>query len=182
MTNQTSVMPVKQQVFEADWADIEKLGEYARLEINRQLQCAMGTGESLRWAVFFFGGQIKVAKSAEEVKENNISLCIHPDGYFEITLMPFTPLYRDNFKIAHELGHLILHYPYSSNPFESSLYPRYSSEPYEAQADYFAACFLMPRKEFIEVKARYNNDKEKIAAYFETVELSVDIRSQYLHV
>lgn len=55
---------------------------------------------------------------------------------------------RTNFTIAHELGHYFLQHELTSLPIycsdieEESI----SKNPLEAQADYFASCFLMPEE------------------------------------
>jgi len=52
---------------------------------------------------------------------------------------------RRNFDLAHELGHLLLHYRMDMSELTKSEY-----KAIEAEADDFAAYFLMPKQEFIE--------------------------------
>lgn len=52
---------------------------------------------------------------------------------------------RRNFDLAHELGHLLLHYRMDMTEMTKSEY-----KAIEAEADDFAAFFLMPKQEFIE--------------------------------
>ena len=69
---------------------------------------------------------------------------------------------RDKFTIAHELGHLILHYPLVAreNPGVPMCATRWVDESNadlvraEWEANWFAAAFLMPSDEFI---ARYQS-------------------------
>lgn len=52
---------------------------------------------------------------------------------------------RRNFDLAHELGHLLLHYK-----VEFSLLDNKSHREYEQEANLFAGAFLLPEKEFTE--------------------------------
>lgn len=50
---------------------------------------------------------------------------------------------RRNFDLAHELGHLILHYKIDMSDLESGEYDKF-----EREANYFASNFLLPEEEF----------------------------------
>ncbi len=60
--------------------------------------------------VAYIGGSIKVVKEPNEYEINGGSLVVNEDGSFIINLPPFTSPLRDNFTIAHELGHYFIHY------------------------------------------------------------------------
>ena len=55
--------------------------------------------------VAYIGGSIKIVKEPNEYEINGGSLVVNEDGSFVINLPPFTSPLRDNFTIAHELGH-----------------------------------------------------------------------------
>ena len=68
------------------------------------------------------------------------------------------PPYRQTFTVAHELGHYLLH-----NPNESDVLYRYQkfngASQIEREANYFAACLLVPKKMLNKVMKEYNLDK-----------------------
>ena len=53
---------------------------------------------------------------------------------------------RLRFTLAHELGHLLLHANYYS--FDDDISLKVINEKLEYEADYFAACFLLPAETF----------------------------------
>lgn len=71
---------------------------------------------------------------------------------FTITLANHTGPLRDRFTIAHELGHYMLHYLYprqvQQRPLTKVMAERYGFGLSETEANVFAACFLMPEKEY----------------------------------
>ena len=74
-------------------------------------------------------------------------------GNFVICIPPNQPKTRENFTIAHELGHLFLHMRYMIdeefwNNTEKVVYKRKGSSLEENQANEFAAAFLMPQQEY----------------------------------
>lgn len=82
---------------------------------------------------------------------------VEPDGTFVIRLSFNTGALRDNFTIAHELGHLLLHWPLvkKAHPDCGMRATRRVDEGQqdlircEWEANWFASSFLMPEKEFI---------------------------------
>ena len=104
-------------------------------------------------------------------KDKNIELQYNDDGEWIhqdkdgkwILTIPLTssPL-RDNFTIAHEIGHLELHDTKRTQQFHRSGKP--TSE--EIEANIFAAEFLMPEDEFKEAAKRFNNSERMLASYF----------------
>jgi Zn-dependent peptidase ImmA (M78 family) len=71
---------------------------------------------------------------------------------FTITLANHTGPLRDRFTVAHELGHYVLHYLYPKQVLNENLSKvkaeRYGSGRVETEANYFAACLLMPEEEY----------------------------------
>lgn len=114
---------------------------------------------------------------------------------FEIQLGSDSPSTRSRFTLAHEIGHLFLHMGFLINKtkwdsiesFEDSVYFRsnmYSLEEYEANE--FAAAFLMPKNEFIEIAEEHLNkntyDLEPIAVHFNVSTEAVANRGKWLGV
>lgn len=99
-----------------------------------------------------FGGRIK---QAQEQWYNK--LLIDPGGKsFEIGLSPYSSHLRDNFDIAHNLGHYFMHYDHS-NPSADSFVINNLDNNSELQANRFAAEFLMPKEQFIEEFKKTDN-------------------------
>jgi Zn-dependent peptidase ImmA (M78 family) len=111
---------------------------------------------------------------------------------FEIILCAAKPDTRKRFSIAHELGHLFLHMGYLVNPdlwreakdYHDSVYYRFGYGIEEAEANEFAAAFLMPEDEF---QQAIENHTEKgrcavqaVAEYFHTSKDAVMMRGRLL--
>jgi Zn-dependent peptidase ImmA (M78 family) len=82
---------------------------------------------------------------------------------FKITINANRPNTRNNFTIAHELGHLFLHMGYMFNPerwenvnkYTDSAYYRFGHGEEELEANEFAAAFLMPGKKYRDVVIKF---------------------------
>lgn len=78
---------------------------------------------------------------------------------FRIIVNRAKPDTRNNFSIAHELGHLFLHMGYLINPekwdevnvYTDSVYYRFGHDMEELEANEFAAAFLMPKVTYRQV-------------------------------
>ena len=89
-------------------------------------------------------------------KDQTDAIVVEPDGSFRIRLSSHTSALRDNFTIAHELGHLLLHWPKVRAEFDG--YGMKATRRVDAsnadlqrcewEANWFASAFLMPEKEF----------------------------------
>lgn len=81
---------------------------------------------------------------------------VNPDGSFQVSLSAHTGALRDSFTIAHELGHFLLHWPLVQEKFpgggmKATRRIDYTDEAVmrcDWEANWFAAAFLMPQKEF----------------------------------
>lgn len=90
------------------------------------------------------------------------AIVVEPDGAFRIRLSSHTGALRDNFTIAHELGHRLLHWPLvkKQHPGSGMRATRRVEEGNtdlvrcEWEANWFASAFLMPKEEF---KIAYEN-------------------------
>jgi Zn-dependent peptidase ImmA (M78 family) len=99
---------------------------------------------------------------------------------------------RQNFSVAHEIGHLFLHMGFLVNPevwagivrYEDSVRARYGYSEEEHEANQFAAAFLMPEAEFVAVaNAALNDgafDLSAIAREFGVSESAAKTRGQWL--
>lgn len=84
------------------------------------------------------------------------AIVVEPDGTFRIRLSSQTGALRDNFTIAHELGHMLLHWPMvkKKHPGHGMRATRRVEEGNqnlircEWEANWFASAFLMPAEEF----------------------------------
>lgn len=110
-------------------------------------------GENLESVVVAAGGKIQYL-DLYGVGSGSDSGSIRIDGFrdFTIVLANHTGPLRDRFTIAHELGHYMLHYLYPkqilNKPLTKVRAERYGFGLLETEANVFAACFLMPEKEF----------------------------------
>jgi hypothetical protein len=137
--------------------------------------------EVLAHATAMFGGEIRIADTPDWEEVDGGSLVIDPAGSFVIWLSPVTSPLRDNFTIAHELGHYFLHYVLATpQPKGRVTFHRYGSGPREMQANRFAAAFLMPRKEFIAAQQKFGPNSLKLARHFEVSEPAVKVRLDYV--
>lgn len=136
--------------------------------------------EFLKRSVKLLNGSIDVVPTPSIYEVDGGSLIIYPDRSFRIQLSPTTSPLRDNFTIAHELGHFFLHYDYENPPDEEVIFTRYGSGPFEWQANRFAAAFLMPKDEFISVRSKFSDNTFLIASHFEVSQIAVEKRMEYI--
>lgn len=128
------------------------------------------------------GGEIEYLKHADQINAEGGSLTIDEDGSFTIFLSPYTAPIRDNFTIAHEIGHYLLHVDKDSKEHEEVTFNRYGSERREWEANWFAAGFLMPEDKFKEKAREFNNDITLLSSYFNTSKDAVKIRLKTLGI
>lgn len=125
---------------------------------------------SIRDFVTKLGGKIEILREPDYKQLESGSLDVRGHRDFTIYLSPFTSVLRDNFTVAHELGHLFLHTgePWGSLPTKIGRYKGENErlERIEQQANRFAAALLMPRDDFKEVAERTKNDLNVLAGRF----------------
>lgn len=113
-------------------------------------------GEDMRLFVARLGGRISYNESVSPGADEPESIIVQANGEFQIFLPTVTTLERDRFTIAHELGHLFLHFPKvkRENPGRPMAATRRVSKDdadqqrAEWEANWFAAAFLMPQEQF----------------------------------
>jgi Zn-dependent peptidase ImmA (M78 family) len=128
-------------------------------------------------AVHRLGGTMQVAEAAPGGPEASVR---RNGERFEIIIKKNCWPARTRFSLAHELGHLFLHMGYLVNPetwglsseYCDSVYHRFGYSIEEAEANLFAAAFLMPEKEFRraanELGNEGNNAVKELANHFKT--------------
>lgn len=113
------------------------------------------SGDDIFEKVKSLGGRIRSGITYQRETQSGSLIAKSPSDW-TIYLSPITFLDRDRFTVAHELGHLILHLPKckKQNPntvMRAFRYQKNGDEQHkraEWEANWFAAAFLMPEKEF----------------------------------
>lgn len=157
---------------------IEDIGSNFRTTVDEKYPDEKNVTNLLSTVVSILGGKIIGTNDPEYFEINGGSLRIKAIGDFYIKLPMDTSPLRDNFTIAHELGHYFLHY---KKDFGERLYARYGNSPEEIQANRFAAAFLMPRERFIKARKDYNDCIPLIAAHFQVSTDVVQERMKYIN-
>ncbi len=126
------------------WAYAEKQRQKVKLQ----------NGFDLHELVKRNGGDIEYIGFMNE--DQTDAIVIEPDGTFVIRLSSHTGTLRDNFTIAHELGHKLLHWPAVKKAYPGAGMKATRSVDAsikdlvrcEWEANWFASAFLMPEAEF----------------------------------
>lgn len=145
-------------------------------------------GDPIEPLVVRLGGRIEY-KNPVGFEDNRLpeSIIVRAQSNFTIFVPSITSQARDRFTIAHELGHLFLHYPMlaKSQPGITMVATRWvdNADPVqqraEWEANWFAAAFLMPtevfREAFIELR-----DIGAVAKRFAVSPSAAEIRAKSL--
>lgn len=167
--------------FKGTYEDIETLASnFRRLVLKRMGRDQPRASEVVQWTTKELGGEIRTTEDPSKLEEDGGSLIIYKKRHFVIFLPPYTSFLRDNFTIAHEIGHYFLHFDHNSQPPNPVIFNRYGSDKYEWQANRFAAAFLMPRDEFLEIYKKYGGNTLIVAGHFEVSEPAVQVRASYI--
>lgn len=150
---------------------------------KQRLRTGLRTGFDLPDLVKRNNGDVSYIGFLDE--DQTDAIVVQPDGSFSIRLSSHTGALRDNFTIAHELGHLLLHWPKvrKANPGSGMKATRRvddSQEPLvrcEWEANWFASAFLMPSKEF---KLAYADGTA--ADMFGVTQAAVEVRAKNLKI
>lgn len=126
--------------------------------------------------VSFMGGKIKTLLSSK-IQDMDGSIYIDDLNKFTIYLPSHTSTVRNNFTIAHEIGHYLLHahLPEKTHVFAT----RNGSELVEWEANWFAANFLMPSQI---IKEKGLTSIQSVAEYFNVSTSAANIRLKNLMV
>jgi Zn-dependent peptidase ImmA (M78 family) len=127
------------------------------------------------------GGKIKVVEDPSDQETDGGSLEIRGKNDYTVFLSPYTTPLRDNFTIAHELGHYVLHFFFASaQPQTPIRFARYGSSPIEWQANRFAAAILMPADKFRDAYQKFNGNLSLLSGLFGVSLPAVEVRARSL--
>lgn len=153
------------------WAFAEKL----------RAKVGLSNGFDLSDLVSRNGGNIEYIGMFDD--DQTDAIVVDPDRSFVIHLSSETGALRDNFTIAHELGHLLLHWPKVKNAHEGSgmRATRSVDDSEESlircewEANWFASAFLMPKDDFCEAYR-----KGVASETFGVTQAAVEVRAKTL--
>ena len=178
------------KLFDGSSKNIEELAEYAYGKLKKKVQPSQKQpsqeqrNDFLREVVKYLNGEIIMYDPiASEIDKN---MEIYPNRSFHIKLSPLTSKIRDNFTIAHELGHLFLHVNFRefTEGNDPVVFNRDTSDEYEYkyewQANRFADAFLMPEKEFRKIKSNTKTGIYDMAEHFQVSVPTIINRLEYL--
>jgi Zn-dependent peptidase ImmA (M78 family) len=102
---------------------------------------------SKNWRTFieFFikklNGRIEYLSLTDKIDEEK-SVIIHSENDWVIKISSYLGFERTRFSLSHNIGHFIIHSDYGRIPCE---FPMLGNDIIEAQANWFAQSFLMPK-------------------------------------
>lgn len=120
-------------------------------------------GDRIEPLVGRLGGTLEYLAALDSVGGVDGSLFVEGPSEFRILISAFTGPERDRFTIAHELGHYVLHSDMGKTRIVAS---RFGSDRVEWEANWFAAAFLMPERDFRVACAKYGNKSALVAARY----------------
>ncbi|MFB2561567.1 ImmA/IrrE family metallo-endopeptidase [Rhizobium sp. IMFF44] len=144
-------------------------------------------GENMRAFVSRLGGRISFHEEVQPGDEFPESIIVQPNGEFQIFLPTVTTAERDRFTIAHELGHLFLHFPKvkRDHPGVPMVATRKVDQADQVQrraeweANWFAAAFVMPAEPFRHYHAAGDSAVE-LARRFGVSQSAAEVRASTL--
>lgn len=154
--------------------DIQNYAEIIANQLNYNYQ-------NLSEVVNNIGAEINFVNPLSDDTNFNGSMLVNKvDETINISLSNLTGELRNNFTIAHELGHLYLH---AKNIQENIIgFNRYGTGRLEWEANWFAAAFLMPEQEFKDKCYEFNSDNFELSLYFNVSESAIKIRKKDLEI
>lgn len=147
-------------------------------------QLGYNPGDDLRALVERVGGSVVVEDTLNSDPHRSGSLFVEGPDRFAIIVPAHTSLKRDQFTIAHEFGHFIVHYMWRRHagqavPEKMVAYRR-GSERVEWEANWFAAAFLMPETRFRQEFISLAGNLSEVARIFNVSEQAAEIRAKQL--
>jgi Zn-dependent peptidase ImmA (M78 family) len=165
------------QPYSGSFEDIEKIAEQLKSKFREHVTTKRPVHDFLVGCVEYLGGTVEIENNPAPFEKDGGSLFVQDFRNFIVYLSALTSPLRDNFTIAHELGHYFLHLPPKiETPI---LLPRYGNSLIESQANRFAAAFLMPRAELREKALEFQKNISLLASHFEVSPSAVNVRMQY---
>lgn len=151
---------------------IEKIAEKIAEELEFE------SGSDLFEFVGRLGGKVRVVDFWDTNQEHGAMTAKAP-GDFVINIPDHTSPRRDNFTIAHELGHYFLHFLRIFDQFESGDVfhaKRFGSDRVEWEANWFASAFLMPEQQFRGKFEDFSGDLYELSDSFKVSLNAAEIR------
>lgn len=169
------------QAIGASKAGVESFAQEIAEKINFE------PGDSIEALVDRIGGKLVVGSSGHGDAESG-SIIASALNDFTIYVSHHTSLKRDRFTIAHEIGHLLLHFGAIKKEQPSAVMraTRYvddtdpEQQRAEWEANWFAAGFLMPRDAFSDTWE--NEGPEKTAKKFGVSQSAAKVRARTLEL
>lgn len=123
--------------------EIEEYAEYVAGQLKYKI------GKDLDSYISKIGGQIYYLDPIYWEETESGSILVHGEKDFDIFISNYTSILRDRFTIVHELGHYFIHSLMGRSPIQVA---RFGNDLVERESNWFAASFLMPKKE---IKKRF---------------------------
>lgn len=150
--------------------------------VNEKLEFAPGA--DLYDLVKDLGGEIQVEDTLLDDPEKSGSLFVESANDFKIIISSHTSPKRDRFTIAHELGHLFLHYFWQDRHKTDGRQKMYAlrkdSDRVEWEANWFSAAFLMPSAAFKNHFEQFDGDIDEVAEVFDVSTSAAEVRAKSL--
>ncbi len=153
-------------------------------------QLSFGPGDDIGFLVSRLGGRIEIRNPVNYRGDFPESIVIRTATDFTIYVPSLTSVERDRFTIAHELGHLALHYPAFAQryPGETMIATRWVDESDQDQkraeweANWFAGGFLMNGNLFRNVFFAHERNIALVALRFGVSKSAAEIRAKNLNL
>lgn len=150
------------------------------------LQLKFAPGDALEPVVASLGGKISYHTPTVTGAHPPESIVVSSNKKFVIFIPSTTSPQRDRFTIAHELGHLFLHFPLVQQKYPGSamVATRWvrpgdpDQQRAEWEANWFAAAFLMPLKPFKAALRAWSNDMTSVASDFGVSVQAAEVRAR----
>jgi hypothetical protein len=155
---------------------------------NIAQQLSFGPGDDIELLVRRLGGKIEIRNPLHYSGQFPESIIIKAATDFTIFVPSLTSVERDRFTIAHELGHLALHYPAFSQkyPGQPMIATRWVDESDQDQkraeweANWFAGGFLMNGNLFRGAFAANSGNLGLVALRFGVSKAAAEVRAKNL--
>lgn len=169
--------------YAGSYLSIERVAADCRARLQKLLGVDVrerGAYRFLRDAVTRLGGTIDTQEDYATGLGMGGSMTVMPQARTFTISLPRTATPAHNaFTLAHELGHLVLHYPLAAPVDHVVVYARLGEGPEEWQANRFASAFLMPEEEFRAVWTG-TPDPSAVAARFGVMPVDAELRATTL--
>ena len=156
-----------------------------RLAADVARQVGFQSGDDISPIVQKLGGRIQIRDLSEVADPSSGSIFIRGPREFDIVLPSHTGLTRDRFTIAHELGHLVLHYIWPRHrgaDVGPTMARRYGTGRVEWEANWFAAGFLMPAEDFKEFVRTSGSNTALLSVRYGVSPAAAEVRLRSLNL